>query len=362
MPPLFSTNTEKMAETGRTQPTSSVDLPSVLWEYRDLVENALREEIPKQNSAPYTSLRYHMGWCDKDGNPRHDAEGKRLRPALLLLTCQASGGAIESAMAAASAMELIHNFSLIHDDIEDRDVQRHHRPTLWAIWGEPKALTAGSVMFNLAFLALSQSRKVPGERLLYASSRLTQSSLEMIEGQYLDISFEQRLDVTTGEYMDMISRKTGALISCALEVGAFIGSGDREMASLMAQAGRYLGNLFQIRDDILGVWGDPSVTGKGVGSDILRKKKSFPVVHALENGSDSTIRGIKEVLGKDSIDEADVQQVLDMLEKTGSKERAESLTEELGRQAMETIGAAELPPDHHNHLRELVAFLLTRTR
>ena len=171
-------------------------------------------------------------------------------------------------------MELIHNFSLIHDDIEDRDLQRHHRPTLWAIWGEPKALTAGSVMFNLAFLALSQSRNVPGERLLYASSRLTQSSLEMIEGQYLDISFEERLDVTTGEYMDMISRKTGALISCALEVGAFLGSGDREMASLMAKAGRHLGNLFQIRDDILGVWGDPSVTGKAVGSDIICARRS----------------------------------------------------------------------------------------
>ena len=351
-----------MAETGRSQPASSVDLPSVLSEYRDLVESALREEIPQQNIAPYTSLRYHMGWCDKDGNPRHDAEGKRLRPALLLLACQAAGGATESALAAASAIELVHNFSLIHDDIEDGDVQRRHRPTLWAIWGERKALTAGSVMFNLAFMALSQSQKVPGERLLYASSRLTQTSLEMIEGQYLDISFEQRLDVTTGEYLDMISRKTGALISCALEVGAFIGSGDHKMASMLAKAGRYLGDLFQIRDDILGVWGDPSVTGKAVGSDILRKKKTFPVVHALQNGDDSTIRGVKDVLGKESIGEADVQQVLGMLEKTGSKERAESLTEELGRQAMETIGAAELSPVHHHHLRELVAFLLTRTR
>lgn len=351
-----------MAETGRSQPASSVDLPSVLSEYRDLVESALQEEIPQQNIAPYTPLRYHMGWCDKDGNPRDDAEGKRLRPALLLLACQAAGGALESAMAAASAMEMIHNFSLIHDDIEDRDLQRHHRPTVWTIWGEPKALTAGSVMFNLAFLALSQSQKVPGERLLYASSRLTQSSLEMIEGQYLDISFEERLDVTTGEYLDMISRKTGALISCALEVGAFIGSGDRETAAVMAQAGRHLGNLFQIRDDILGVWGDPSVTGKAVGSDIMRKKKSFPVVHALEHGDDSTIKGVKDVLGKESVDEADVKQVLGMLEKTGSKERAESLTEELGRQAMETIGAAELSPVHHCHLSELVAFLLSRAR
>ncbi len=348
-----------MAETGRS---SSVDLPSVLSEYRDLVENALREKVPQQDIAPYTSLRYHMGWCDQDGNPRQDAEGKRLRPALLLLACQAAGGATESALAAASAMELVHNFSLIHDDIEDRDVQRRHRPTVWAIWGEPKALTAGSVMFNLAFLALSQSGKAPDERLLYASSRLTQSSLEMIEGQYLDISFEQRLDVTTGEYMDMISRKTGALISCALEVGAFIGSGDRETASLMAEAGRHLGNLFQIRDDILGVWGDPSVTGKDVGSDIMRKKKSFPVVHALENGDDSTVREIKDVLRKETVKRSDVERVLDMLEKTGSKERAESLTEELGRHAMETIGAAELSPDHHRHLSELVAFLLTRTR
>ena len=350
-----------MAETGRSQPAPA-DLPSVLSEYRDFVESALQEEIPEQNIPPYTSLRYHMGWCDKDGNPRNDAEGKRLRPALLLLACQAAGGAMESALAAASAIELIHNFSLIHDDIEDRDVQRHHRPTLWTIWGEPKALNAGSVMFNLAFLAPSQSQKIPRERLLYASSRLTQSSLEMIEGQYLDISFEQRLDVTTDQYLDMISRKTGALISCALEVGAFIGSGNRETASLMAKAGRHLGNLFQIRDDMLGVWGDPSVTGKAVGSDIMRKKKSFPVVHALENGDDSTIRGIKEVLGKESVDEADVQQVLGMLEETGSKERAESLIEDLGRQAMETIGAAELSPVHHRHLSELVDFLLTRAR
>ena len=161
----------------------------------------------------------------------------------------------------------------------------------------------------------------------------------------------------------MISRKTGALISCALEVGAFIGSGDREMACLLAKAGRYLGNLFQIRDDILGVWGDPSVTGKAVGSDILRKKKTFPVVHALQNGDDSTIRGIKEILGKESIDEADVQRVLGMLEK--DRLQGTRRVSHRGAGAPSHGGPSarrKLPPGHHRHLSELVDFLLTRTR
>ena len=171
--------------------------------------------------------RYCMGWSDKDGRPVNGVMGKSLRPSLCLFACEAVGGHMKNALPAAASLELIHNFSLIHDEIEDFDETRHHRPTLWALWGINKALVAGNVLRILADRSMEMMRNDEGkdtERILKGVELLTEACLEMIEGQYMDISFEGRIDITLDQYMAMIARKTGALIRCSLHLGAVMGT------------------------------------------------------------------------------------------------------------------------------------------
>lgn len=340
------------------------DLPDVLTRYGKLVQAELRSAVPDDDAPLYRALRYHLGWIDEHGRPSTAAEGKRLRPALCLLVCEAVGGVPEEAVPAAVALELVHNFSLIHDDIQDQDRERHHRPTVWALWGEPQALSAGNALYALAcntLLGLAQHHVAP-ERILQASARLTQSSLEMMQGQYLDLEFEKRLDVTTEQYMEMAAFKTGALIACAMELGALIGSGDPKVVSVFAEAGRYLGHLFQVRDDVLGVWGDPATTGKAMGSDIRRRKKTFPVIHALQHATDRAATTLHQVYQKASPSEGDVQKVLEVLEATGAREEAEAVAAWLRQRALDTLQAAELSSAYARDFEELASFLLFRGR
>jgi len=268
----------------------------------------------------------------------------------------------KQAVPAAVAVELVHNFSLIHDDIQDRDRERHHRPTVWALWGEPQALSAGNALYALAcrtLLGLAQHQVAP-ERILQVSACLTQSSLEMMQGQYMDLEFEKRLDVTTQEYMKMTAHKTGALIACAMEMGALIGSGDPNLVSAFAETGRYLGHLFQIRDDILGIWGDVATTGKATGSDIRRKKKTFPVIHALQHATGKAATTLHQVYQKAFLSEYDVQRVLEVLETTGARKEAEALAAWLSQQALDGLRSAHLPSAYAQDFEGLVSFLLLR--
>ena len=168
--------------------------------------------------------------------------------------------------------------------------------------------------------------------------------------------------MTTEEYMGMISRKTGALMSCAMEVGAIVGSGDREMITAFAKAGWHLGNLFQIRDDILGIWGEAETTGKPTGSDILRKKKTFPVVHAFEKGTGEAAATVRRVYQKDSLTQQDVEEVLEALEVSCARGEAEDMAGRLGQQAIDALIATEVGPEHMREFEEIVSFLLERER
>ena len=195
--------------------------PAILRKYLDGVEEALDELLSPNNPDMSTILKYHMGWVDESGNPTPLSQGKRLRPSLCMFACEAVGGLPEQALPAAAALELVHNFSLIHDDIQDGDLQRHHRPTVWAVWGRPKALQAGNVMRVLADLGV---QRLVGERLAPdvvagCSRALSNAYLEMIEGQYLDMDFEGRTDIDTTGYLEMVARKTGALIRCSMHMG-----------------------------------------------------------------------------------------------------------------------------------------------
>ncbi len=340
------------------------DVPEVLSRYRRDVESELRSAVPQDDAGLHQALRYHLGWIDEHGHPSTSAEGKGLRPTLCLLTCEAVGGVPEQALPAAVAVELIHSFSLIHDDIQDRDRERHHRPTVWVLWGEPQAIYAGNTLHALAcksLLNLPRHRVAP-ERVLRASARLAQSSLEMMQGQFLDMEFEKRLDVTTQEYLEMTARKTGALISCAMELGALIGSENPALVPVFAKAGRHLGLLFQIRDDILGLWGDAATTGKATGSDIQRKKKTYPVVHALRHATGAAATTLQQLYRKAHLSQHDVQQVLNVLEDTGARAEAEALATRLAHQALDALRPVHLSSAHSRDFQELVSFVLLRER
>lgn len=352
--------------------TSLRELPPIFRRYRrdlsDAIDAGLRrgcDTLPPRASESvdvYGVLRYGMGRADAAGRPIEAATGKAMRPTLCLFACEATGGDPVVAMPAAVALEYVHNFSLIHDDIQDRDETRHHRPTIWKIWGVPRAIVAGNVLRTLADIALSDAATygLSDDDVLELSDTLTGAYLEMIEGQFLDLSYESRGDISLDEYLGMIARKTGALIRCSLELGAYVGSRNPETVEAFRRCGRSLGLVFQVKDDVLGVWGDPDSTGKPVGADVRRKKNSFPVVHAMANASGADAETLEYVYGKEEPSDEDVIAVLDVMQRLGTRGTAEDLTERHAMQALDALAPVEMAPAAKHQVEELAHFLLVR--
>jgi len=344
---------------------ASPALPAIFSRYKRWVEQELACAVPGTPGFElHTVLRYHLGWVDRHGTPAAEpvSQGKALRPTLCLFACEALGGDPSRAGPAAAALELIHNFSLLHDDIQDRDLERRHQATAWSVWGEPKALVAGNAMQCLGDLAMLSTTRygVAAETALSVSHRLTESYLEMIEGQCLDLDFESRTAITTQDYLHMIACKTGALIRCSLEAGAALGADDPAAAAAFARFGVYLGRVFQVRDDYLGIWGDQGTTGKAVGNDIRRRKKSFPVVYGLEHAADLARRRMLDIYKQEQLSEADVAEVLEVLEESGAPQTSQQLTLENAGRALQELSAMTLPPWARAEAEQLVDFLARR--
>jgi len=309
-------------------------------------------------------LRYHLGWIDQQGDVLDTSvtQGKALRPTLCLFACDALADDYSKALPAAAALELIHNFSLIHDDIQDQDVERRHQPTVWHLWGIPKALWSGNAMQCTGDLSLLDvfGQDVAPETVLRVSDILTQSYLEMIQGQCLDLQFESRTDIKADEYLFMIACKTGALIRAGLEIGALLGTNDPETVKAFAKFGEHLGQAFQIRDDYLGIWGDQATLGKATGNDIRRRKKSYPVVYALEQASGRAMEDLLRIYEQEELEEDDVQRVLAVLDEVGSQENSQRLTEAAAAKALEALKSVSLPKWAQAEAEELVDFLARR--
>ena len=337
-------------------------LPSCFERYRTEVDAELRSSLDAYRSPMYDMLRYHMGWTDQKGNALPGFAGKALRPTLCLLACEAAGGDYRRSLPAAAAIELIHNFSLIHDDVQDGDRERRHRPTVWAIWGKPQAINAGTAMRVVASLTMLrlQERGVPAERLLRAQRLLDESCLRLIEGQYLDISFEGRLDVGMADYLVMIQGKTASLISGSLEIGALLGSDDEGLIRTLRQFGLNLGLAFQIRDDVLGIWGSEEKTGKPVGNDIWRRKKSLPIVYAFEKAGGAAGAALRAIYTGDVIDKGGVDRVLSILEEVGARDEAQRIAERYCSRALDELSEADLSTWAADSMREMAHFLTER--
>ena len=337
--------------------------------YKDDLERELSDAVfntPAMSEVPglFSMLRYHMGWTDARGDAvdSPSSQGKALRPTLCLFACEALGDGWSRGLPAAAALELVHNFSLIHDDIQDGDVERRHRPTVWSVWGQPQALVAGNAMRSLADLAtlrLTQCGVAP-EKAVGASLLLTNGYLEMTMGQCADLAFEGRLDISLDDYLQMVSWKTGALIRCGMEMGALIASDDPREVQAFSRCGSRLGRAFQIRDDLLGIWGDEGFTGKSVGNDIRRKKKSFPVVYALEVAPDAAREKLKEAYSRETLDDGCVLDVLGVLDELNVMDYAERLTREQAELALKEVDSVSMQGWAREEIRLLAEFLAAR--
>jgi len=311
--------------------------------------------------AFYGMMHYHLGWLDEALQPVKVSSGKLLRPVFTLLCCQAAGGDPEQALPAAAAVELTHNFSLIHDDIQDQSRFRRGRLTVWAIWGEAQAINAGDSLFVLARNALLKLGEggTPPPTILEAVDRLDETCLRLCRGQFLDMSFEQSNAVSQEAYLEMIEGKTATLLACAGYLGGLIARNDRRQAQVFWDLGLALGLAFQIQDDWLGIWGDEALTGKPTADDLRRRKKSLPVVCAL-NQTETPADRFRALYSAPALSEGDIAEAIALLEQLGAKTYTEAMARRYIERAEAALGRIETANETQAALREMAHFLIKR--
>jgi len=250
----------------------------------------------------YEMLTYHMGWTGEGAGP--EATGKRIRPLLVLLATASCGTDWRAALPAAAAVELVHNFSLVHDDIQDNSDKRRGRPTLWKKWGMPQGINAGDGLFILSNLAITDLIAThPPATVVRAAQILHSACLDLTRGQFLDISYETRVDLGVEDYWPMVSGKTAALLACCCQLGALLGGAEETTQEAYRSFGHYLGLAFQVKDDILGIWGDEARIGKSAASDLVDGKKSLPVLAGLQKKGKFAARWAKGPIRGDEVEE-----------------------------------------------------------
>lgn len=326
---------------------------------RELVQPALRAAVDRLDRSTRMVVAYHLGWCDEHGLPIEANGGKAVRPALTLLAAQAAGGLAEAAVPGAVAVELVHNFSLVHDDLMDRDDERRHRRTVWSLWGDATAVLAGDAMLSLAHEVLADS----GSALAGEASRvLASATRELIRGQVQDLAFEQRDDVGLAECLDMAGAKTGALLAASAAVGGLLAGADPHTVQGLATYGERVGLAFQLVDDLLGIWGQPQVTGKPVFNDLRARKKTLPVTWAIDNGQDEGT-ALALWLRRETTDEPDdheLHQMAALVERSGARAWAR---EEAWRQvalAADALATLPLHDEPRHRLLDLARFVVER--
>jgi len=300
----------------------------------------------------YGMMLYHLGLDAERGGG-----GKRLRPVLCTIVYEALTGDARPALPAAAAIELLHNFTLIHDDIEDQDPARHHRPTVWSVWGVPQAINAGDGMFAVSRLAVQRLRGFPAERVLAFAGLVDRACMRVCEGQFLDISFETRTDVTTERYRAMAARKTGALFAAAAEGAAVLATDDRSVRETLARFGDAFGQAFQAHDDLLGIWATSERTGKVEMNDLTKRKKTLPVVLAFERAQGKTRERLAALFAPAApLPAENVERIREILDELGVRSLIESeIASHRGRALQELRGIAPFAREPLEMLERLVA-------
>lgn len=336
-----------------------MSLAALSEQYLPLIEEELKRSVQisfqpglEEN---YAMLAYHMGW---DGEAALTSlAGKRIRPLLLFLVTEAGGGDFHSALPAAAAVELVHNFSLIHDDIQDQSPIRRGREAVWKRWGVAQAINAGDAMFALAHLAILRLNQTTSPEIALQSSQiLQQTCLELTQGQYLDLAYQNSADFGLEAYWPMVKGKTAALLSTCADLGALIAGVAEDLRENYRNFAEQLGLAFQVQDDILGIWGDDRRMGKSSQSDLLTGKKSLPVVYALSREGEFARRW-----GAGFHSQTDVPYLISVLEEEGARNFAEEQAAVLTQKALQSLRNARPQGQAGEALRELAALLLSRS-
>ena len=340
--------------------------------YRALVEAEMREIVGTGPAELFGWMRYHLGWEDAEGRPEPGSGGKRLRPVALLLAAELVGGEAAPAAPAAAAVELIHAFSLVHDDVMDGSLLRRERPALWTLSGASQAINTGDGLFTLAHAAMHRlpARGYAERPVLEAMRELTVATVRLVEGQYLDISFEQRSDVGTRDYLEMAAGKTAAMFASPFAIGALLGGAEGRVVDAFREFGARLGIAFQAVDDVLGAWGDPAVTGKPAGDDLRTRKKSYPVVWALESGMDRDPEAARELAAAyatpppddPAAAAAEARRLAELVERAGGREAATRLAAGESAAALDAIEGAGLGAEALTLCRTLAESMTARER
>jgi geranylgeranyl diphosphate synthase type I len=334
---------------------------------RALSTPVLRAAVERLASPMDTVAAYHFGWIDAHGAPSDGDGGKAVRPALALLSAEAAGATAETALPGAVAVELVHNFSLLHDDLMDGDEQRRHRDTVWKVHGPAQAILVGDALFALAGEILLELGTPEAGR---ATRRLTEATRKLIDGQAQDISYENRERVTVEECLEMEGNKTAALLACATSIGAVLGGADEATADALEDYGFHLGLAFQAVDDLLGIWGDPAATGKKAWSDLRQRKKSLPVSAALAAPGEASSRlaGLLTADAKKSrqefedFDEAEFAARAALIEEAGGRAwtQAEARRQHAG--ALAALDRIGMPGHVREQFTALADFVVVRQR
>ncbi|TKG71183.1 family 2 encapsulin nanocompartment cargo protein polyprenyl transferase [Prauserella endophytica] len=326
----------------------------VLGYAKSIVDPALRTVLGGLPGPMRHIGGYHLGWWDEHGSDTGGSGGKALRPALVLLAAEAVGGRAGRAVPGAVAVELVHNFSLLHDDVMDGDVTRRHRATAWSVFGAGPAILAGDSLLALAFDALTEGGAgATAVRTLHAAVQ------DLMDGQHADLEFERRTDVTLPECVRMAERKTGALVGCACALGALAGGAGPEQVLLLRRFGERLGLAFQLVDDLLGIWGTESVTGKPAFSDLRNHKKSLPVVAALTSGTPAGRELARLYLREEPLEGDDLTRAAELIATAGGRGWTQARADALLEQAWRDLTSAGVVPRATAELGAL-ARLVTR--
>lgn len=334
----------------------------LLSESRASVDPELRSAIASLPASMRRIALYHFGWQHADGTPAAGNAGKAIRPALVLTSAAALGGpgARTAASRAAAAVELVHNFTLLHDDVMDRDATRRHRPTAWTVFGDADAILAGDALQALALRLLAAD---PHPASAAAAARLADCVVELCEGQHADTAMERRApgEVTLDETLAMAEAKTGALLGCACALGALYAGAAAEDVEALDAFGREAGLAFQLIDDVIGIWGDPRRTGKPAGADLAARKKSLPVVAALTSGTPAAAELAELYAAPYDEGKEDLERTALAVERAGGRDWAQAQAADRMARAMQELARAVPDPEAAGGLLALAEFVTRRS-
>lgn len=358
---LTAESTAGMPAVPEQRPGDGHEATVLLERARAAVDPVLRAALGSLPGPMRRVALYHFGWEQADGTPAGGGSGKAIRPALVLAAASALGGPVAraSAVRAAAAVELVHNFTLLHDDVMDRDTTRRHRPTAWTVFGDADAILAGDALQALALRMLAED---PHPAASAAAVRLADCVVELCAGQHADTAMERRGpdEVTLAETLAMAEAKTGALLGCACAIGALYADAQDADVAALDEFGREAGLAFQLIDDVIGIWGDPRRTGKPAGADLAARKKSLPVVAALASGTPEAAE-LAAVYAAPHHEEDDLEEIALAVERAGGRDWAQTQAADRMARAMQEVARAVPDPEAAGGLLALAEFVTRRT-